>query len=106
MYFLKIYYIPLELLTAISLLEIAMYLAPKNRREKVGAMGGTVIKTRAQILREEGIEQGEAKHAKDTTLRLFKKGMNPEEIAESVGYGVDIVYKWLADRIEGMEYSQ
>lgn len=43
---------------------IAMYLAPNNEREKVEIMGETVIKTRAQILREEE-EEKKAREAAD-----------------------------------------
>lgn len=74
------------------IIEIAMYLAPGNEREKVEAMGGTIIKTRAQILREEG----EVKKAKDTALKLSKKGMNPDEIAEVLEYSIDTVRQWIA----------
>jgi len=37
------------------ILEVARYLAPDNGKGEVEAMGGTVIKTRAQIIMEQGL---------------------------------------------------
>ena len=73
------------------IIEIAMYLAPKNEKEKVRNMGGTVIETRAQILREEG----EEKKARETAKKLQQRGNTPADIADIVGYAVEVVEKWL-----------
>ncbi len=86
------------------IIEVAMYLAPEDRREEVRAMGGTVIRTRAQILREEGEAIGEARgeligelNAKRATAeKLSKRGMPLDEIADIVEYGVDTVRQWLS----------
>lgn len=73
------------------IIEIAMYLAPKNEREKVEIMGGTVIKTRAQILREEG----EEKKARETARDMYDDNMSIEKIAKYVKYPVEVIEQWL-----------
>lgn len=73
------------------IIEIAMYLAPKNEKEKVRNMGGTVIETRAQILREEG----EEKKAKEMAKDMHADHIGIETIAKYVRYPVEVVEKWL-----------
>ncbi len=105
------------------ILEVARYLAPDNEKGRVEAMGGTVLKTRAQIIMEQGIEkgikqgiekgiekgikqgiekgiekgieQGEMKAKRETAFSLANMGMPPEKIAQAVKVGMDTVKQWL-----------
>ena len=54
-------------------------------------MGGKILEYEAKdILRE-----GQEARAKATAERMYKKKMSVEEIADMVGYSVEIVKKWL-----------
>ena len=49
--------------------------------------------------RAEGLKEGSEKQAKDTAIRMGKKGHSVEEIAEFVGFGANIVRQWLTTEI-------
>ena len=51
------------------------------------------------IGRQEGIEQGELKKAKETALNLFKMGIGAEKIAEIVNVSISLVKEWLANAL-------
>jgi len=76
------------------IIEIAMYLVPEQEKGRIGAMGGTIIKTRAQIILEQGIEKGEMKKAKETAASLAERGFAPTEIADIIKVNKDIVIQW------------
>ena len=47
----------------------------------------------------EGREEGRESQAKDTAVRMSKKGISVEEIAEIVGFSIDKVKKWLVTEV-------
>lgn len=49
--------------------------------------------------REEGREEGRESQTKDTAVRMSKKGISVEEIAEIVGFSTDKVKKWLVTEV-------
>ncbi len=85
------------------ILEVAKYLAPDYAKGKVEAMGGTVIKTRAQVILEQGISQGisqgilqgvsqgETQYLISQVCKKLKKGKTPEVIAEEVEEDLETV---------------
>ncbi len=99
---------------------IAEYLAPKDQKERVAAMGGTVIKPQAQIILEQGIEQGLERGIeqglergieqglergieqgkRETVFSLAEMGMPLEQIAQAVKIGVDTVKQWLEGGVD------
>lgn len=44
----------------------------------------------------EGQAEGREQQAKDTAIRMNKKGRSVEEIADSIDFDVEIVKKWLS----------
>ena len=46
--------------------------------------------------RVEGRVEGREQQAKDTAIRMNKKGRSVEEIADSIDFDVEIVKKWLS----------
>lgn len=44
----------------------------------------------------EGQAEGSKQQAKDTAIRMNKKGRSVEEIADCIDFDVEIVRKWLA----------
>ena len=46
--------------------------------------------------RVEGRVEGREQQAKDTAIRMNKKGRSVEEIADCIDFDVEIVRKWLA----------
>ena len=56
----------------------------------------------------EGREEGRESQAKDTAVRMSKKGISVEEIAEIVGFSIDKVKKWLVTEVQksGIDFQE
>jgi len=42
-----------------------------------------------------GIAEGEERKAKETAKKLYQRGNSPADIADIVGYAVEVIEKWL-----------
>ena len=50
---------------------------------------------RDQEMMQKGREEGREQQAKDTAIRMSKKGRSIEEIADYVNFDVETVKKWI-----------
>lgn len=50
---------------------------------------------RDQEMMQKGREEGREQQAKDTAIRMSKKGRSIEEIADCVDFDVETVKKWI-----------
>ena len=75
-------------------------LAEKTRYLKENPKGVSEMCKVMEDLRNEsyaeGRVEGREQQAKDTAIRMNKKGRSVEEIADSIDFDVEIVKKWLS----------
>ena len=71
-------------------------LAEKTRYLKENPKGVSEMCKVMEDLRNESYAEGREQQAKDTAIRMNKKGRSVEEIADSIDFDVEIVKKWLS----------
>ena len=73
----------------------------KENPKGVGSMCKAMEELRVESYAEgkaEGVEIGKMEQAKNTALKLSRKGNSVEEIADLLGYDVDTVSSWIAPK--------
>ena len=68
--------------------------AIENRGREEGREEGEAIGREAG--RKEGRKEGVIEQAKATAIRMNKKGLSLEDIAEAIDFNIETVKKWLA----------
>ena len=71
-------------------------LAEKTRYLKENPKGVSEMCKVMEDLRNESYAEGREQQAKNTAIRMNKKGRSVEEIADCIDFDVEIVKKWLA----------
>ena len=71
-------------------------LAEKTRYLKENPKGVNEMCKVMEDLRNESYAEGREQQAKNTAIRMNKKGRSVEEIADCIDFDVEIVKKWLA----------
>ena len=72
------------------------YKAGKTRYLKENPKGVNEMCKVMEDLRNESYAEGREQQAKNTAIRMNKKGRSVEEIADCIDFDVEIVKKWLA----------
>lgn len=70
-------------------------LAEKTRYLKENPEGVSEMCKVMEELRNESYEEGREQQAKDTAIRMSKRGRSIEEIADCVDFDLETVRKWL-----------
>ena len=71
-------------------------LAEKPRYLKENPKGVSEMCKVMEDLRNESYAEGREQQAKNTAIRMNKKGRSVEEIADCIDFDVEIVKKWLS----------
>ena len=71
-------------------------LAEKTRYLKENPKGVSEMCKVMEDLRNESYAEGREQQAKNTAIRMNKKGRSVEEIADCIDFDVEIVKKWLS----------